>query len=163
MENEIKEKLEPFLTTIVEKECEVVYILAEIRKLLEQTDEENNFMVLKFYCSWVLHAKMNSPRLLKEIEKEKEKRDEKMDAVMEEIVTLSKFREELKQFLSKQDLENEFKKDEYWNKFKNKLIKVISECPLVPNDSYNGPITEIRYRTNLEYKNINYRIEITSV
>jgi len=163
MKNEIKEKLKPFLSTPVKKECTVVYILAEIRKLLEQMDNKSNFLILEFYCSWVLHAKMNDPILLKKIEEEKKESGKTIEVVMEEFVSLSKLRRELIQFLSQQNLGNRFEEDKYWEEFKSKMRSIISECPLMPNDSYSGPIKKICYQKNFKYENINYGVQISEV
>jgi hypothetical protein len=40
-------------------EVRVVYILSEIRKLLERTKQQNGYFALSFHCSWALHTKMD--------------------------------------------------------------------------------------------------------
>jgi hypothetical protein len=40
-------------------ERQVVYILAEIRKLLELRQEKKKYFALNFYCCWALPTKMD--------------------------------------------------------------------------------------------------------
>ena len=56
----IVEKLQKELEEEVTTERHVVYILAEVRKLLEVRGraDDNKFKALHFYCSWALHTKM---------------------------------------------------------------------------------------------------------
>lgn len=59
MEKEIAIKIRKFLLQHKPflEECHVVYLMVEIRKILEHIDSENEeFPLLKFYCDWVLHT-----------------------------------------------------------------------------------------------------------
>lgn len=38
---------------------EVVYILVQVRKILELLEDETNFKTLKFHCDWCLHTKLS--------------------------------------------------------------------------------------------------------
>jgi len=55
---EIQEKLNNFLLRyqIFKEESQVVYLLVEIRKILEH-ENENKFKLLKFFCDWTVHTK----------------------------------------------------------------------------------------------------------
>lgn len=59
MEDSIINKLKKFLTEhdpIVE-ECHVVYLLVEMRKMLDRTEGSiGRFQILRFYCDWALHT-----------------------------------------------------------------------------------------------------------
>jgi hypothetical protein len=57
-QNSIIKKLDHELRQEITTERQVVYILAEVRKLLEVTEETDNFKALSFYCSWALHTRM---------------------------------------------------------------------------------------------------------
>ena len=49
-------------------ESRVVYILVEIRKLIERTNQKPRYIPLDFHCSWALHATMDrreAKRILK--------------------------------------------------------------------------------------------------
>jgi hypothetical protein len=48
MEESIKEKLRTALAEPIEKECQVVYIMVEIRKLLDRFNEQK-YSLLRFF------------------------------------------------------------------------------------------------------------------
>jgi hypothetical protein len=56
-------KLDVLLHTGVTTEAQVVYLMAAVRKLLEQRqpaeDEVMTFDYLKFYCDWTLHSELD--------------------------------------------------------------------------------------------------------
>jgi hypothetical protein len=59
MRNEIIEKLRPILTQSVETEERVVYIMVEVRKLMEHANlPDNQLVTLRFFCNWVAHTKL---------------------------------------------------------------------------------------------------------
>lgn len=55
---EIQEKLVKALTEDIHSEAQVVYILSRIRKYLEILGHTKDFRVLRFYCNWALHTKI---------------------------------------------------------------------------------------------------------
>src|ERR1700690_2015900 len=55
----ILRKLTATLSEKIATECQVVYILAEIRKAIERADEIQNYHALDFYCSFALHTSMS--------------------------------------------------------------------------------------------------------
>jgi len=55
----ILEKLRRELQVGITSESQVVYILVEIRKAIEQAGEQMKYCALDFYCSWALHTKMD--------------------------------------------------------------------------------------------------------
>jgi len=55
MKDEIVAKLAPVVSDLVGSECEVVYILCEVRKLLEKYPTNPIPVALKLYCHWALH------------------------------------------------------------------------------------------------------------
>lgn len=57
--HEIKYKLDTFfdLHQPLTEECHAVYLMVEIRKLLDRTTREGtDFPLLRFYCDWTLHT-----------------------------------------------------------------------------------------------------------
>jgi hypothetical protein len=55
----ILKKLDQELRLDIETERQVVYILAELRKVLEQANEIHDYFALDFYCSFALHTVMD--------------------------------------------------------------------------------------------------------
>ena len=59
-EKEITQKLREFLNSRkshLNEECDVVYFLVEIRKVLEHQKNKNQYRFLSFYADWALHPK----------------------------------------------------------------------------------------------------------
>src|SRR6266446_3118137 len=109
MRDAIVEKLRAVLSSGIDSECKVVYVLAEARKLLETHPTDPEPFGLKLYCHWALHVDLDSPGttlpFLKRV-------DEYVASVLagntdiilehrmlEEFVLLNTFREQFKRFL----------------------------------------------------------------
>jgi hypothetical protein len=58
--NAIIEKLEGHLREDIRTEAAVVYLLVELRKLMEHDKSKSQFPVLNFYCNWVVHTKLDA-------------------------------------------------------------------------------------------------------
>lgn len=54
---EIVEKLDRFLAKhpFFDEDCHAVYLMVEVRKLLEK-EAHANLLLLKFYCDWTVHT-----------------------------------------------------------------------------------------------------------
>src|SRR5690349_80676 len=63
MKNSILEKIRALLSGPVETECQVVYLLCEVRKLLPENSKlhANNpqMFALRFHCNWALHINLS--------------------------------------------------------------------------------------------------------
>jgi len=59
MKNAIIEKLRAHLAHPVDSECEVVYLLCEVRKLLLKKDPDT--ATLRLHCNWALHVDLEMP------------------------------------------------------------------------------------------------------
>jgi hypothetical protein len=57
----IVSKLEKLLAHGIRSEAEAVYLMVEVRKLLEQQDAKKQFPYLTFHCDRALHAKLSGP------------------------------------------------------------------------------------------------------
>jgi len=66
MQNIIINKLEKFLQSHkrFKEECEIVYLMAEIRKILD-FNRGSSCEFLRFYCNWVLHNSLDRKRTTK--------------------------------------------------------------------------------------------------
>ena len=55
---QIVEKLDKFLSEgAVNNEAKGVYLLVEIRKILDHAyDKQKDFLLLRFYCDWIVHT-----------------------------------------------------------------------------------------------------------
>jgi hypothetical protein len=135
-------KLKRELNRDLTEESQVVYILAEICKLIESAKELEDYFALDFHCSLALHTTMSKagarqilerfetayPLLIRGEELPTELRKE-----IEETVALKKFRDQLKQFLDKNGLlpARMFPgTPDPWVKFIYLYANVVDECEL---------------------------------
>src|SRR6266478_3404586 len=56
MDNDIVNKLRKHLSDPVDTECKVVYLLCEVRKLLDKKTPDPFPFALRLYCHWALHV-----------------------------------------------------------------------------------------------------------
>jgi len=65
MTKDITSKLMALLAEPIDSESKVVYLLAQVRKLLERDDPDHNMGSLWMYCHWALHVDLESPTTTK--------------------------------------------------------------------------------------------------
>ena len=136
----IVEKLHSVLTLPIDTEMQVVYILVELRKLLEYDDKKHLYPVLNFYGNWVVHTKLSaSPvadrivRLFDEVmyRKVNDAVDLKLEEEAVEFFNETSLREQLGTFLESVGLPTAICTDDMnWQDFRKKLAGVIEDAPL---------------------------------
>jgi len=62
MKNSILPKLADHLNRGVNRESDVVYLLAEVRKILDADDPAHTLGALWMYCHWALHVDLSLPK-----------------------------------------------------------------------------------------------------
>ena len=148
MKDDIKSKLQKALARRISSEEQVVYIMVELRKLMEINGDGDNFPSLLFHCDWVAHPVMDR-KAAKHIVSLFDKHQEGIDmtvrapggraspdmryfAELGPIMTLSNFRNELDKYLRSQDLDASFPGGtrEDWASFLTYYAGVIEDCPL---------------------------------
>lgn len=150
MKAQIVEKLHKFLSerTQIKEEFEIVYLMVELRKLLDREREQNRQnqdSLVRFHADWILHTdKRHITAPMKEI---MQKIDDSIDTYPKdgniEFLLLPEFRAELTQLLQEYGLPNDFcKQDNLWLDFINGLTQVLADQPIInPTDN----IAEFRY------------------
>lgn len=81
MESEIVGKIRKLLVEGIKTEAEVVYLLVEIRKVIEMNERDPQFpkfRLLRFYCNWVVHSNISRWN-------DKQEVLELIEAILEEI------------------------------------------------------------------------------
>lgn len=133
MINDIRLKLKSELENDEISEVRVVYILSRIRKILEIDGKGANYNILKFYCDWALHSRMDNTKPVNQmIKKMFEVAD--IDSVLD-ISNFRKFDLEFKEFLSAYDMQaNFYKSSEKLSKFHNILRQIYEDTPLIVKD-----------------------------
>jgi hypothetical protein len=117
MKDAIVEKLREHLSGPMDTECKVVYLLCEIRKLLEKERPDPTPFALRLYCHWAVHVDLSRPPttmpFLERVDDyifgklNAEDTNETLvneQALFREFVYLETFRKELSQFLASHDL-----------------------------------------------------------
>ena len=134
MKDAIVEKLERLLRQPVTNEPAVVYLLVEVRKLMDRSD--NQYDTLRLCCNWVVHVELSGSAAQRIVQQ--------VDAVYPRLMTgqltdqdkqslrqfflMSKFREELENLLASEGLRG-FGQSE-WNGFLASFLNVIEDCAL---------------------------------
>ena len=137
MEDQIVAKLRSELERGITTECQVVYVLVEIRKLLDRdTKNAPPYNSLRLYSNWVVHVELTGlqaqnvvkradafyPKIMAGTLNEEEKGD------FARIFSLDVFREELNHFLEHKNLTSF--SDSAWNIFLACFLNVIEDCQL---------------------------------
>ena len=143
---DILKKLTKELNRGIASEPQAVYLLTEIRKLIERDNARNKYPDLKFHCDWALHSKLDG-RAAQEILRQFDAahpllRDQKLKlhnlppVLRSEINRISKmesFRQNLYQLLEDYKLPPLTKKRlaDPWPHFLHLYAKIVEDIPLV--------------------------------
>jgi hypothetical protein len=120
-------------------EAQVVYILVETRKLLEQQKTLENFPTVKLCCDWAVHPKLcgngaqDVLRLFDRYETERLKSGivPAEFRPLQGFATHDSFRAELGRALEPHNVDvHRLRSDEYWRTFIRLYTNVIQDCPL---------------------------------
>ncbi len=141
MRGDIVEKLNRELEQTICDERQVVYILIESRKLLEQQGSLENFRGFKLCGDWAVHPKLRGPdaqqvlAYFNAFEAEHAKSGVTMadfqPKPLQRFLSLKSFREEMMESLQPYGIEVErIASDEFWKSFVQFYISVIQDCPL---------------------------------
>jgi hypothetical protein len=141
MEDAIERKLRRELSSIEPMtEARIVYILVEIRKLIERKNQKQQYFALDFHCSWALHTTMDragAERILRRFDEAYEPLKDRRLAELprtfanefEATVGLKNFRTQLGEFLTAYSLPTNVIQDN-WTSFIRQYVAVIEDCPL---------------------------------
>ncbi len=107
MEREIARKIRAEVTRGVKKESDVVYLLVQIRKLMDISNSRQQYESLRMYSDWVVHIELNGPTAIKIVQKAEEylptilhaRLTEEQRKEFERLFSLEVFHEELNSFL----------------------------------------------------------------
>ncbi len=147
MEEEIVDKLKKTLIKCIENESDVVYLMVGIRKVLEMKGV-SGFLLLKFYCDWILHHKKDL--ITKEIKQIMNKIDSSIpkdkslypaisikDRTNIDFIYMKELKKQLDKFLKKYDLPLKLVTDKKcWITFVKLLTKILENQPII-NPSEN--------------------------
>lgn len=150
MEDEIIAKLKPILKEKICKEQDAVYVMVEIRKLLDRTTD-SNYPVLRFYCDWTVHTekdkitpaiKRQIERIYQEVQKENSLKPginfiSRKDST--DFFYMGQLKDELARFLEKLNIGSDLFKYENWISFIKSLVSVLT------HQKINNPCDNVRH------------------
>jgi len=156
MKPDIIAKLSLELLEPVRSERQVVYILAELRKLLELGSiaksaagepADNSYFALKFYCDWAVHVRLDQSgaqrivrrfdqyqRLLEELASQCKDVvvDPRLLKDLDQSLNLTGFREQLGAYLKSHNLDPTIATDDdRWTEFLVYYTRVVEDAPLI--------------------------------
>jgi hypothetical protein len=145
----IIEKLRNELRLPIRSERQVVYILVELRKLMDLNKDGAKFFALKFYCDWAVHSHLDHAgaqtivkrfnifqRFIDDIGRASHGQritpvDSKVLDELEATVQLSKFNTQFREYLELHHLNASVAtKKNRWVNFLTYYCAVIEDCPL---------------------------------
>ena len=169
MKDHILEKLNDVLLMHSIEEPTVLYLMIQIRKVLDHLGENvaNRYTLLSFYCDWVAHINMDrapARRILEKLSASLKYDVRPMDQDATEIIGFINLRKELTEFLRDNRLYTIWVDKDSWYKFRACLLEILIDCPLA---SSAGPIREFAFIRN-PYADwvksedaINYRVKFS--
>lgn len=137
-------KLKRLLARGIGSEAEAVYLMVEVRKLLEQQNAKKQFPYLTFHCDWALHAKLErnptAQKILRLFDaanphlKAGTKLRELPDMLKIEVDRISKlhyFEQQLESFLQNNGMPTlESTRSDGWIHFVHLYAQIVEDCPL---------------------------------
>jgi hypothetical protein len=149
MKNSLIEKLKHELSLTIESERQVVYILIQLRKLLDLNGDFRKYPSLRFHCDWVAHVVLDreaAQNIVKAVDDYERclggvralrsgnpvpDEFEQIIYKLGEILALLQFRKELQKYLEIHNLSSEIAADvATWTAFLSFYLRVIEQCPL---------------------------------
>lgn len=135
----IVEKLRRELQERIVSERQVMYILAETRKLLNMLNEAKAFSVLTFHCNWALHHSLDQDAAKNLVTELNDSYHALGDGATAELggralwnkLGLDTFRKQLRGFLRHHHLPTDLCNDDIWGTFLHQYSKVIQDSPLI--------------------------------
>lgn len=147
------------------EECEVVYLMVEIRKILEYGG--NFYKTLRFYCNWVLHKELSQEKTTKllsdifepnvDLKKSGRKNARNIKSIGRDFFMLKTFRKELGDFFKDHNLPMDLLEKNWWT-FGKLLLEIIKDCPV---HFVANKIRELKIE-KYDDRNYGYKFSLTS-
>lgn len=162
------DKLKFFLKvhTLFTEECEVIYLMVQIRKILN--DGGIPHRTLRFYCNWALHNKLDqetttsllSDKLEPEINRKKSGHENARNLILynSDFFKLNTLKDDLELFINENAIPTDLMDNKNWWGFAKLLLEIIKDCHV-----YFVP-TEISELEIVKYdaRNFGYKFTLTN-
>lgn len=165
MTDQILEKLNIHISNGINKEADVIYLLVQIRKILEREKLKDEYSTLDLYCDWVLHPDIKntnkSGQILDKIERAvflldtHNSNKEEIASSINEAISFVNFHKNLKNFFIRNKLT--FFTDKNYTILLTLLIEILKDIPLLSkHKKFNFSFT-----SGKEVNSFNVRIELS--
>jgi hypothetical protein len=151
MKDGLLSKIDQVLSQPITEEMQVVYLLVEIRKLMDRTNYQDT--VLRTFCNWVAHIELEQKKegstiILREIENLVMRSEEGRELPNPlQLVSACGFRKALERICTEHGLPTELTtQQERWSLFTKLYSSVVAECPI----TYKASREELKYVKKLE-------------
>jgi hypothetical protein len=139
MTPEIVRKLNEFLDAhdLFKEECEAVYLMVELRKLIHQEHRREEFAIIRFYCDWTVHSSKERNQvdikvIMEKLNKSLSKGNPYPKEDIFNFLTLPELRKEMVVLFERHSLRAKLYQDEnHWTHFVNVLIQVLADQPII--------------------------------
>ena len=125
------------LNNRITTEAQIVYLLVQIRKLMEHKSKKTS-TTLKMFCDWALHIELSRNKqiveLLKEFDEAVGRCENDYGPINQDYLTLKKFKEAMKDFLTEFNLPKNILESSEWSLFLRLYNSVVSDCPVTKKD-----------------------------
>jgi hypothetical protein len=139
--NAIVRKLDLFLAEPVDSECKVVYVLCEVRKLLEPVPAHQRPFALNMYCHWALHVDLHGKGTITPFLQQVDAYVHGVlvgpedfgasDRMVREFLFFDTFRSQLRDFFQTKGIRADLtERDDRWNEFVTQYAGVIEDGSL---------------------------------
>jgi hypothetical protein len=173
MTKDIASKLRSHLLEPLETEPDVLYFLAEARKLLERDDKEHTQKAIWLYCHWALHVDLTKGGATGEFMKTIDRWVTNTVAYLEpsgpwkfmeevylfrDFLYLDTLRKELKVFLVKYNIPTTLcENDDWWFKFLEKYGGIIEDGTLSMKAAHElGAVKKVTFKKGKELPDDNH-------
>jgi hypothetical protein len=154
MKQDITNKLNIELDQEIVSERQVVYILVEARKLLEQQQSLDKFRAFKLCSDWAVHPKLRGPDaqiILKHFDAYETEHQNSGVTVAEfrfdplhDFMTYTRFRAEFIEALSPHGVQvGQLSSNTFWQPFIQHYTSVIQDCPLEAIDNNTQLVSHV--------------------
>lgn len=162
MKDELIRKIGDSLKAGINTEKDLVYLLVEIRKLMDR--DEFKDPILRCFCNWIVHTDLAIPSkgtnaLLREFDESfdpSKKPNLSTEAGIRQWLcpphgSFKWFRKHLQNFLKRYSLPTDLTVSEKrWGKFGNLYASIVSECPITIDPELVTPDVTLNYVEHIE-------------
>lgn len=163
MRNAIIEKLNRHLTEGIIREADVVYLLVEIRKLLDhgRPSLHHRYPQLRFYADWVVHTELSRIsrgsalyEYLKRINDAvavyiQKNNEQDMLKKITNAISLDRIKDEMTTFFQEGGLDGHLLEVAQWRNFIKLLISILTDSPLLaPNKPDFNLVEQFSFKLN---------------